>query len=661
MAGNVQRSSRIRHLVVPLAAVAVVVTVYGFTRLPELPAAERTQLAARFRFERKTLPELAGPARQVREVSPSYRGIASWISAVGAAVTFADVDGDGLPNDVCTVDPRYDKVLVAPVPGTGERFKPFVLDPAPLPYDPATMAPTGCIAGDFNEDGATDLLVYYWGRTPVLFLRRTAARDGGAPMPPSAAQFRPVELVAGGGIWNTSAATQADFDGDGHMDLVFGNYFQDGARVLDARSSRPELMQDSMSRAFNGGKKHLFRGLGGTSGGEPTARFEEVTGVFPPAIEHGWSLAIGAADLDGDLLPELYIANDFGPDRLLHNRSTPGHIRFAELQGERTFGIPASKVLGHDSFKGMGVDFGDLNGDSIPDIWVSCITNEFALEESNFAFISTGDLAGMRQGRAPYVDRSEDLGLSRSGFAWEAKLGDFDNSGTLEAMQATGFVRGTVDRWPELQELAMANDRLVHRPGVWPRFRPGDDLSGHLHNPFFVRSASGRYFDLAGEVGLGESHVSRGIATADVDGDGRLDLAVANQWDHSYFFHNTAPHPGTFIGLHLLVPVAGHEPEVSRVRPGAPGADLPGRPAIGAAAVVHLPGGAKLAGQIDGGNGHSGKRSPDLHFGLGATPAATVLPVDLHWRDAQGLVHRRTLRLAPGWYTVLLGREGRES
>ena len=651
------RGFRFRHLSAPLAALAAVSVAYGFTRLPALPPAERTLLASRFRFERAQLPELSGPARDVRAVNPSYQGIASWISAVGAAVTFADLDGDGLPNDLCSVDPRYDQVLVAPVPGTGDRFKPFTLNPGPLPYDPATMAPTGCIAGDFNEDGVADLLVYYWGRTPVLFLRRTLP---GALPPPSAEQFRPVELVPQGGIWNTAAATQADFDGDGHVDLVFGNYFQDGARVLDAASRQPELMQDSMSRAYNGGRKHLFRGLGGTSGPEPTARFEEVTGIFPPAIEHGWSLAIAAADLDGDLLPELYIANDFGPDRLLHNRSTPGHVRFASLEGERSFGMPASKVLGHDSFKGMGVDFGDLNGDGVPDIWVSCITNEFALEESNFAFISTGDTAPMRRGRAPYVDRSEELGLSRSGFAWEAKLGDFDNGGALQAMQATGFVRGTVNRWPELQELAMANDRFIHRPGVWPHFRPGDDLSGHLHNPFFVRSASGRYFDLAGDVGLGESHVSRGIATADVDGDGRLDFAVANQWDHSYFFHNAAPHPGTFIGLHLLLPAGAGGPATSRERPGAPGADLRGRPAIGAAAVVHLPDGRQLSGQIDGGNGHSGKRSQDLHFGLGATPAAAALPVDLHWRDAQGFVHRRTLRLAPGWHTILLGSEGRE-
>ena len=58
-----------------------------------------------------------------------------------------------------------------------------------------------------------------------------------------------------------------------------------------------------------------------------TVHFREVTGVLDQAVEHGWTLAIGAADLDGDLLPEIYFGHDFGPDRLLHNRSTPGHFR----------------------------------------------------------------------------------------------------------------------------------------------------------------------------------------------------------------------------------------------------------------------------------------------------------------------------------------------
>ena len=104
----------------------------------------------------------------------------------------------------------------------------------------------------------------------------------------------------------------------------------------------------------------------------------------------------------------------------------------------------------------------------------------------------------MRDGVAPYVDRSEPLGLSRSGWGWDARLADFDNDGVLEALQATGFVRG--DDEP-LAGAARAGDgqrrAAADHPAAWQRFRPGDDLSGHDHNPFFVRGRDGRYYDLA--------------------------------------------------------------------------------------------------------------------------------------------------------------------
>ncbi len=648
-------SAMIRRHAPRLVALAIILVLYGMARLPAASEAEVAGLSVRFRFERRPLPEWPGtPRRTLRPVHPSLERIAPWISSVGAAVALNDVDGDGLPNDVCLVDPRSDRVIVAPAPGTGRRFEPFSLDPSPLPYDPSTMAPMGCLPGDFDEDGRTDLLVYYWGRTPIIFLRK---RAGAGPDVLDGDDFHRQEVVPSGGRWYTSAATQADVDGDGHVDLILGNYFADDARILDAAATGSESMQRSMSRAFNGGSKRIFLWAGAGSG--PSVVFREAGRAIEGKVVHGWPLAVAAADLDGDLLPEIYFANDFGPDRLLHNRSGPGAPRFALLEGRKGLTTPSSKVLGRDSFKGMGVDFGDLNGDGLPDIYVSNIAAEFALLESHFAFLSTGETASMREGIAPFVDRSEALGLSRSGWAWEARLADFDNDGTLEALQAVGFVRGEVDRWAELQELAMGNDELLSDPTSWPRFAPGDDLSGHLRNPFFVREGPiGRFRDVAAALGLDEPGVSRGIATADVDGDGRLDMAVANQWAPSSFYHNESPDAGAFLGLHLRIPL-GDGP--TRARPGHPGTDTPGRPAIGAEATLLLPDGRRLVAQVDGGNGHSGKRSPDIHFGLGRVSAGTPLKVALRWREPGGRVRREELTMTPEWHTVQLGRgdEGR--
>jgi len=598
-----------------LVAFALIVCFYALAALPRLAKTERQALASRFRFSKYPLPEPMAELKIVRNVNPSLQNISAWISAVGAGIALNDLDGDGLSNDMCWVDPRADKVMVAPVPGTTSRYKMIVLDPWPLPYDSNTMAPMGCLPGDVNEDGRMDLLVYYWGRAPIVFLR---TENG----------YTPRELVSGQQRWYTNAATFADLDGDGHPDLIIANYFQDGARILDASDGHPQQMQHSMSRAFNSGRKHIFLWTA-------PGTFVEVPNALPDRAEVGWTLAVGTADMDGDLLPEIYFANDFGPDRLLHNRSTPGHLRFVLVEGERHFTTPTSKILGRDSFKGMGVDFADINGDGYPDIFVSNIASPYALEESNFLFVSTGHPEKFLQGVAPYEDKSEELGLSRNGWSWDARLVDFDNSGTFEAIQATGFLKGQVNRWPEMHEIAMCNDQLLEHPMFWHHFRPGDDLGGGRSNPFFVRAADGRYYDVGDLVGEEQPENTRGIAIADVDGDGKLDYITANQWETSWFHHNESPNVGSFLELRVL-------------------GDF-GSPHIGTTVMVWLPNGRRMVSQVDGGSGHSGKSSPDLHFGLGSIPSSTILKVSLKWRDTAG-IHEQFEQLHPGRFTVKLRR-----
>jgi hypothetical protein len=61
---------------------------------------------------------------------------------------------------------------------------------------------------------------------------------------------------------------------------------------------------------------------------------------------------------------------------------------------------------------------------------------------------------------------------------------------------------------------------------------------------------------------------------------------------------------------------------------------------------------------VDGGSGHSGKRAPTLHFGLGRLAAGTPLRVEVRWRDAGGTLRDRTLWLTPGWHRVMLDAAG---
>lgn len=637
-------------------AILIIVIFFFLAQQPYITESEGDELAKQFHFEQFFLPEDAHSNRQIRDVAPNLHNISSWVSATGAGVALTDLDNDNLSNDMCKVDPRTDGVLVAPVPSTGDRFVPFKLEAANL-IDRQTMAPMGCIPNDYNEDGITDLLVYYWGRTPLLFLAKNRNHQ---PFSPTASDYIPQETVVGGARWFSGAATVADLDGDGHLDIVVGNYYQDEAEILNPNTRNEQSMQHSMSRASNGGRSRILRWRSSAVGQNPSVSYEviedyldNVSASEKTEIYHGWALAVGACDLDGDMLPELYFGNDFGRDHLLHNRSSPGQIRFTPIVGKKGLTTPSSKIVGRDSYKGMGVDFADINKDSNFDFYVSNIADEYALEESHFLFVSNGKLDEMRHGTAPYVDESEKLGVSRSGWGWDVKFGDFNNDGTHEIIQATGFLKGEKNLWPELHEIAMGNDQLLSNPNNWHKVQPGADLSGHNRNPFFVRASDGRFYDLAAKIGLDVPQVSRSIATADVDGDGRLDFAVANQWDHSFFYLNKSPTTAPSLGLRLRLPL--DDTADFAIHTGANTPSVASRPAIGAVVHIETLDEQKQISFVDGGNGHAGKRSSDLHFGLGELSPNEQVKIKVRWRDIGGYVRQHAFELTPGLHTILLG------
>jgi len=338
-------------------------------------------------------------------------------------------------------------------------------------------------------------------------------------------------------------------------------------------------------------------------------------------------------------------------------------VRFQELKGERGFFRSAAMTVGNDSFKGMGIDFGDINDDGIFDMTVSNIGSPFALQEAHFLWTSTGQMDRIANGVAPWVNRSAELGVAHSAWAWDSRFEDFNNDGVLELVQATGLVKGWANRWPDLSQVGAANDTFVKYQSCWPEFSMGSaGVDGWYPNPFWVRSANGMYADLATTLFPGLTPATRGIAVADVDGDGYPEMVYANFWEESVYIKNESTQAGNrFLGLHLLLPPANADstatkPATTVVHDGHP-AWREGTPAIGAFVEVDTPGAKRQIRQVDGGNGHSGQRSPEVLVGLGQTTAAQI-PVRITWRDLQGSLHRDSLSLTPGYHTIVLAAQG---
>ncbi len=422
----------------------------------------------------------------------------------------------------------------------------------------------GVAVADWDDDGDEDLLVTRLG--PTVLLRNDGGRFTDISAQSGAAQ-------SGFG----SSAAFFDFDRDGRLDLVVGRYM-DWKPGLD-----PECFAPSGGRDFCDPTKYgvyaqteLYRNLGGE-------RFEDVTARAGVAQRDNQTLGVLASDFDGDGWVDVYLAEDSTPAKLWRNR---GDGTFSEdaLAAGCAFDGRGQAIAG------MGVACEDLDSDGRMDLLVSNIRGQ-----SHLALLNSG-------GR--FRDASSKLGVAQwsmgpTGFG--LVLFDADLDGELDGYVANGAVSSPANAVP--------------------------GASPYAERDQFFGWREGRFVDRSAEAGALGDGVGRGVALADFDEDGDLDLAVANNGGELLLLRN-AQQGGAWLSIDVRT--------------------AKGAPAIGARVEI-VAAGRTQRREVRPQSSYLSSHDPRAHFGLGA--AAQVESVLVTWPDgarwsASGVPARTRLRVS---------------
>ncbi|HEY7692681.1 MAG TPA: FG-GAP-like repeat-containing protein [Gaiellaceae bacterium] len=393
----------------------------------------------------------------------------------------------------------------------------------------------GCVAGDLNGDGRTDLFVTTAQSDELLWNNGDGTFTEGA---------RAAGIVSFG--WH-SGATIGDVNGDGRPDLFVAGYTEANGPIPGSSAGYPTN--------HLGVRDELFLNEG--DGPDGRARFREVgrlAGLDPKPFDH--SLGATFTDLNGDGRLDLYVANDEDPNRYYVNEPAAGPLGFRfvdRAQGNRIA----------DRNAGMGIAEADFSGDGRQDLFVS---NSRA------------------QGHAVYRSHGTAFANAQPQFATA-----FGTNGT-----------GWGDSWVDLNadgrlDLVVANGAI-----------PITSLAKDAGPVQVLENVAGGFVNVSSLVGKLPQVNGRGVAAADFDNDGHVDLAVSSIGGRLMLLRSTGG--------------SGHWLEVK----------LP-RFAPGALVTATLPDGTKLTREVHAGSSYLSSEDPRLHFGLG--PATQVRELTVRYPD----------------------------
>jgi hypothetical protein len=420
---------------------------------------------------------------------------------------------------------------------------------------------------DYDNDGWQDLVVARFG-TPLLYRNQG---DG---------TFKDVSADTGMDTFANSLAVIAfDYDRDGKLDLLFGNYFPP-VNLIELPTRK--VLPHDLDNATNGGGASLWRNVG-------NGRFVDVTAQTGLDNQTGWMLAVGHGDFNNNGWPDIYMAGDYGTDRVYFNN------------GDGTFRDTTATSIGFDTKKGMNAEVADYNNDGFLDIYVTNITDEY-MKECNMLWHNNGD--------ETFTDLSMETGTCDTLWGWGAKFGDFDNNGWQDLFAVNGLRSASEENYiPVLVEMIIVPGIDFRDVANWPDIK---DMtwSGYQKSKMFRNLGQmGIFMDISADAGVDNDLDGRGVAIADFDGDGLLDIYQTNADQPALLYHNRTANPGNWIALKLI------------------GADS-NRDAIGTRATLKA-GGLRMIREVAGGNGYSAASTLRLHFGLGS--ATEIEELELRW------------------------------
>jgi enediyne biosynthesis protein E4 len=408
---------------------------------------------------------------------------------------------------------------------------------------------TGVAVGDYDNDGYDDLFVAGYGHGTLYHNNG----DG---------TFTDVTASAGvgGSGWETSAAW-VDYDNDGKLDLVVARYMVWDFTDIYCGEHQPGYRSYCHPDLFPPISILLYHNDG-------NGKFTDVTRqahVDKPIK----GLGIAIADYDHDGWPDILVSNDSIPESLFHNKGDGTFEEVGLVSGVALDGSGAS-------FAGMGVDFEDYNNDGWPDVIITDLANQrYALYEN------------ARDGTFNYTTNTSGLGvitLLHSG--WGVRFLDYDNDGWKDLFIVQSHVMDTI----HLQE-------------------------PHLHyreSPVLLRNQMGRQFvDVSAESGevFQQKWAARGMATGDINNDGKIDVVVTSNNGPAWVLMNETPTSNHWITLKL----AGVKSN---------------RDAIGAQVEIETEEGRQY-GTVTTASSYESSSDSRLHFGLGK--AKVVKTIRIQW------------------------------